>query len=68
MIPPDVKNAVATQKIQIRLAIHVVEIRPFGPRIDFVEPDYPLRRHQYTVHMPFVELVIFTQPRRHDFL
>ena len=68
MIPPDVENAVAAQKIQIRLIIHVVEIRALGPSIDPVEADHSLGRHQCPVHVPLVELIIFTQPRGNNLL
>src|SRR5215471_4252048 len=68
MITAYVEYAVATQKIQVRLVIHVVEIRALRSRIDLVEPDHPLGRHQRRVHVPFVQLVIFTQPRGNNFL
>jgi hypothetical protein len=68
MIPPDVEHAVAAQKIQVRLIIHVIQVRAFRSRIDLVEPDDSLRLHQRRVYMSLMELVIFTQSRRDNFL
>src|SRR5437762_1490054 len=63
MIPPNIENAVAAQKIEIRLVIHVVEIRALSPSIDFVETDNALRGNKRAIQMPLVQLVIFAQPR-----
>src|SRR2546430_16612501 len=68
MITPDVENAVTAQKIEIRLVIHVVEVRALCPRIDLVEPNHALRSHERAVHMPFVKLIILTQSRGDNFL
>ena len=68
MITPNIENAVTAQKIEIRLVIHVVEVRALCPRIDFVEPDHALRGHERAVHMPFMQLIILTQSRGDDFL
>ena len=67
MIAADVENAVAAEEIEIRLVIHVVEIRALGPRIDFVETDHALRRHERPVEMALVQLVVLPKPRRHNF-
>src|SRR4051812_37154587 len=67
MIPSDVEHAVAAQEIEVGGVIHVVEIRAFGPRIDLVETDHALGRDERPVQVAFVELVIFSQPRRDDF-
>src|SRR6266404_2612350 len=61
VISTDVENAVAAQKIQIRLIIHVEEICAFGARIDFVETDDALRCHKRAVYVPFVQLVVFAK-------
>src|SRR6266542_2571080 len=61
MIPPDVEHAVTAQEIQVRLIIHVVQVRAFRSRVDLVEPDHSLRLHQRRVYMSLVELIIFTQ-------
>src|SRR6266498_5169692 len=68
MIPPDVEHAVTAQKIQVRLIIHVVQVRAFRSRIDLVEPDHSLRLHQRRVYVSLVELVILAQSRRDNFL
>src|SRR5207249_6790354 len=68
MITPDVEHAIAAQKIQVRLIIHVVEVRALGSRIHLVEPDHSLRLDQRRVYMALVELVIFTQACRDNFL
>ena len=68
MIPADVENAVAAEKIEIGGVIHVVEIRALRPCIDLVEPNHALRRHQRGVHVPLVQLIVFAQTRRDDFL
>src|SRR5215469_16870959 len=68
MIPSDVENAIAAQKIQVRLIIHVIQVRALGSRVDLVEPDDSLRLHQRRVYMPLMQSVIFTQSRRDDFL
>ena len=68
MIPSDVENAIAAQKIQVRLIIHVIQVRAFRSRIDLVEPDHSLRLHQRRVYVVLMELVILTQPRCDNFL
>jgi len=68
MVPANVENTVAAQKIQIRLAVHIVEIGPFGPCIDFVEANHSLRCYQRWVYMALVQLIVLTQPCRYDFL
>ena len=67
MIAADVENAVAAQEIQIRRVIHVVEIRALGSRIDLVETDDALCRHQRPVQMTLMQLVILAQARGDDF-
>ena len=66
MIAADIENAVAAQEIEIGGVIHVVEIGALGPRIDLVETDHPLRRHERAIEMPLVQFVIFARaaPRR----
>src|SRR5262249_8932797 len=68
VISTDVENAVAAQKIQIRLVIHIVEIRALGSRIDFVETDDALRCHERAVYVPLVELVVFAKTRGDNLL
>src|SRR5207247_5506218 len=68
MISTDVENAVAAQKIQIRLIIHVEEIRAFGARIDFVETDDALRCHERAVYVQLVQLVVFAKTRGDNLL
>src|SRR5881394_3678235 len=68
MIATDVENAVAAQKIQIRLVIHVEEIRALSPRIDFVETDDALRCHKRAVYVPLVQFVIFAKTRGDNLL
>src|SRR5207302_10491433 len=68
MIAPNVENAVTAEKIQIRLVIHVMQVCALRARIHLVEPDYSLRSHQRWVHVLFVQLVIFAQSRRDNFL
>ena len=68
VIATDVEYAVTTQEIQIRLIIHVVEVCALRSRIYLVEPDDPLSSHQGWVHVALVQLIVFTQPRRYDFL
>src|SRR5215475_6246409 len=68
MISTDVENAVAAQKIEIRLVIHIVEIRALGPRIDFVETNDPLRCHKRAVYVPLMQFVVFAEARRDNLL
>src|SRR5439155_14186339 len=68
VISTNVENAIAAQKIQIRLIIHVVEIRALGPRIDFVETDDALRRHERAVYVPLVQFVVFAKTRDDNLL
>src|SRR5437667_5333289 len=63
VISADVENAVAAQKIQIRLVIHVEEIRALGPRINFVETDDALCCHERSVYVPLVPFVVFAKTR-----
>ncbi len=66
MVAADVENAVAAEKIEIRLVIHVVEIGALGPGIDFVEADDALGRNEGAVQMPLVQFVIFAETGRDD--
>src|SRR5213075_3178833 len=68
MIATDVENAVAAQKIEIRLVIHVEEIRALGARIDFVETDDALRCHERAVYVPPVKFVVFAKTRGDNLL
>src|SRR5262245_19889258 len=68
VISTDVENTVAAQKIQIRLVIHIVEIRALGPRIDFIETDNALRCHERAVYVPLVQFVIFAKTRGDNLL
>ena len=68
MIATDVENAVAAQKIEIWLVIHVVEIRALGTRIDFVETDDALRCHEGAVYVPLVQFVVFAKTRGDNLL
>src|SRR5438094_10465825 len=58
MIATDVENAVAAQKIQIRLGIHVEEIRALRPRIDFVETNDRLYSHDRAGYLPLFQLLL----------
>src|SRR4030095_10456983 len=68
MISTNVENAVAAQKIEIRLVIHVVEIGALGPRIDFVETYDALRCHQRAVYVSLVQFVVFPKTRSDNLL
>jgi len=63
VITSKIKNAVAAQKIEIRLVIHVVEICAIGARIDFVETDDALRCHEHAVYVAIVQFVVFAKTR-----
>src|SRR4030095_5762118 len=68
VISTNVENAVAAQKIQIRLVIHIVEIRALGSRIDFVETDDALRCHERAVNVPLVQFIVFAKTRGDNLL
>ena len=68
MVPTDIENAVAAQEIEIGGVIHVVEVGALGPRIDLVEPDHALRGDERAIEMLLMQLVIFAEPSRDDFL
>src|SRR5246127_1193426 len=68
IISTDVENAIAAQKIQIRLVIHVVEIRAVGSRIDFIETDDALRCDKSAVYVPLVQFVVFAKTRGDNLL
>src|SRR5437762_12021878 len=68
VISTDVENAVAAQKIQIRLVVHIEEIRALSPRIDFVETDDALRCHKRAVYVPLVQFVVFAKTRGDNLL
>jgi hypothetical protein len=54
VIPPNIENTVTAQKIQIRLVIHIVEIRALSSSIDLVETDHALCGHKRAVQMPLM--------------
>src|SRR5215475_769448 len=68
MISTDVENAVAAQKIEIRLVIHVEEICALRARIDLVKTNDALRCHERAVYVPLVQLVVFAQTRSDNLL
>src|SRR3954468_11918874 len=68
MVATDVENAVAAQKIEIRLVIHVIEIRALSTCVDFVETDDTLRCHERPVYMPLVQFVILANTRGNNLL
>src|SRR6478752_7141094 len=68
VISTNVENAIAAQKIQIRLVIHVEEICALGTGINFVESDDALRCHERAVYVPLVQLVVFAKTRGDNLL
>ena len=68
MVSSNVEDAVAAEKIEIGVVIHVVEISAFRSSVDFVEADDALRRDQGAVEMPLVEFVVLAQPGGYDLL
>src|SRR6476469_7728197 len=68
VISTNVENAIAAQKIQIRLVIHVEEKCALGAGINFVETDDALRCHQRAVYVPLVQLVVFAKTRGDNLL
>src|SRR6476646_1046920 len=68
VISTNVENAIAAQKIQIRLVIHVEEICALGTGINFVETDDALRCHERAVYVPLVQLVVFAKTRGDNLL
>jgi hypothetical protein len=63
VISTNVENAIAAQKVQIRLIIHIEEICALGTGIDFVETDNALGCHERAVYVPLVQLIIFAETR-----
>src|SRR6188472_1205218 len=63
VISTSVENAIATQKVQIRLIIHIEEICALSTGIDFVETDDALCCHERAVYVPLVQLIIFAETR-----
>src|SRR3954462_13585328 len=68
VIASDVENAVAAQKIEIRLVIHVVEIRALRSRIHLVEPDDALGCYERAIYVPIVQFIIFAKTRGNNLL
>ena len=60
MIPANVENTVAAQKVEKRLIIHVIEVSAFASRIDLIKADYSLRLDQRWIYVPLMELVVLT--------
>ena len=58
MVAADIENAVSAQKIEIRLIIHVVEIRALGAGIDLVETVDALGLNLRPVQVFLMQLVI----------
>src|SRR6476646_7406735 len=68
VISTNVENAIATQKIQIWLIIHIEEICALGTGIDFIETDDALRCHQRAIDVPLVQFVVFAKTRGDNLL
>src|SRR3954447_17697465 len=68
VIASDVENAVAAQKIEVRLVIHVVEIRALRSRIHLVKPDDALGCYERAIYVPIVQFIIFAKTRGNNLL
>src|SRR5205085_8851382 len=68
MVPADIENGIAAEEIEISGIIHVIQISAFCSGVDLVETDDPLGRDQGAIDVPMMQLVVFTQPCRDDFL
>src|SRR3954471_9634362 len=68
VIASDVENAVAAQKIEVRLVIHVVEIRALRSPIHLVEPDDALGCYERAIYVPIVQFIIFAKTRGNNLL
>src|SRR5207248_8735677 len=68
MITADVENGIAAEEIEIGGVIHIIQISAFRSGIDSVETDYALGGDEGSINVPMMQLVIFTQPCRDDFL
>src|SRR4051812_26018068 len=61
MISPDVVDAVAAEKIEVRAPLAIVQIRSLRACVDLVKTDDPLDGDQGGIEVPLVELVVFAE-------
>src|SRR5437588_8946726 len=68
MVAADIEHGIAAEKIEISGVIHIIQVSAFRSGIDLVETDYALGRDERSINVPMMQLVVFTQPCRDDFL
>ena len=61
MVAADIENAVAAEEVEVVLPVEVVEVSPFGPSINFIEPDGALNLNQSTIDELIVQVVVLAE-------
>ena len=60
MVTTEIKDTVAAEKIEVVLAVEVVEVSAFGTGVDFIEANSPLNFDQSTIDLLVVQIVVLS--------
>jgi len=58
MIATDIEDAVATEEVEVVLAVEIVEIGTFCSGIDFIEANRPLNFDERAIDVLVMEIVV----------
>jgi hypothetical protein len=58
MIPTNVENTIATEEVEVVLAVEIVEVGTFCSGIDFIEADCALNFDERTIDVLIMEIVV----------
>ena len=61
VVAADIEDAVAAKEVEVVLAVEVVEVSPFGPSINFIEPDGALNLDESTIDEFIVQVVVLAK-------
>jgi hypothetical protein len=61
MISTNVENAIATEEVEVVLAVEIVQVGTFCAGIDFIEANRSLDFDEGTIHVLVVEIVVLAK-------
>jgi hypothetical protein len=61
VIPADIEDAVATEEVEVVLAVEITEVCTFCAGIDFIETDRSLNFDERTIHVLVMEVVVLAK-------
>ena len=58
MIPTDVEDAIATEEVEVVLAVEIVQVGTFCSGIDFIEADCALNFYERAIDVLVMQVVV----------